>query len=1113
MLRFNHQSCENHLWWPLACFLLLSGFFAASGTAAEDFEGLKVPDGFRATLYADDDLAHDIYSMTIDSQGRVVVSGPGYVRILIDADGDGVAESFKQYADGPATGAQGMYFLGRDLLCTGDAGLIRYRDQNADDRADGKPDIFLRTKTGGEHNTHSIQRGPDGWWYLLLGNTAGINEKYITRKTSPVKKPYAGTLMRLSPDLTEGEVIADGLRNAYDFSFSPNGDIFTYDSDGERDISLPWYRPTRVFHVLPGSNAGWRSRSWKRPDTFLDMPPAIAAFHRGSPTGVTAYQHRTFPAPYQGALFVADWTFGRVHAIPLENFEGTYASEPIEFITGVGQFGFAPTDLAVGPDGCLYVSVGGRGTRGSVFRIEYTGPVEAQKPTLISDAPAANEESEIEVAQTLDTCLSAPQPLSSWSREIWLPLVKTVPVDAFYRAALDANRPDAQRIRAIEIVTELLGGFPDRIAEQLILDNSKAVRARLAWSLGSQSLAEQKAEWLNALLKDESPLVARFALQSLLQLGDQIDQSQCLSGLQKTLGAQERYVRQSAARVAARLSDENFKTLSSGVTSSEGAALITLAYASIIKQGGVVPLAVRTGVTVFEGDYQTDLRLDALRLIQLGLGDLGPPTKMAAVFDGYANGVDLSEYERQLDPIRIRLMEAFPSSHEVLDYELARVLSMLAPYNPKLLDQILTRITEDSDPVTDIHYLIVAARIPSDRSTAQSKKIANALVQIDEKMLRLKLPQDTNWDDRFRELYTQLVKIDADLPRQIVEQPGFGLPGHVLFLSQLPPQFLGTAIKAFDKKIKADPDFLWNSDVVFVFGESKEPAHREMLRDLYEEYALQAAVLAVLAASPEEQDRAKFIAGLESSQIEVLESCIAALEKLAPATKPEETVRLFAALRRLGSDKREQKLQARIVSLLQNWTGQQLGLATDVGDSQKRRALIQIWQDWIAKQYPEVYAALLKQSGPETEKFFALLETVNWDEGSSERGEALFRKRACVQCHGNRSALGPALAGVAKRFSRNDLFTAIVAPNRDVSPRYQTTVVGTVDGKVYTGLVVYRSVDGLTLRNSNNQTTRIEAEEIDFENKKSTSLMPQGLLKDLSPQDLADLYAYIQGLK
>ncbi len=1094
------------------CLFVGAETLVAQTKPADSFAGLKVPEGFRATLYADDDLAHDIYSMTVDSLGRVVVSGPGYVRILIDEDQDGVADSFKQFADGPASGAQGMYFLGRDLLCTGDAGLIRYRDQDGDDRADGKPDVFLRTRTGGEHNTHSIQKGPDGWWYLLLGNTTGINEKYITLDNSPVKKPYAGTLMRLTPDLTKGEVRADGFRNAYDFTFSANGDVFTYDSDGERDISLPWYRPTRVFHVLPGSNAGWRSRSWKRPDTFLDMPPAVAAFHRGSPTGVSCYRHRSFPAEYQGALFVADWTFGRVHAIPLENYDGSYATEPTEFITGVGQFGFAPTDLAIGAEGALYVSVGGRGTRGSVFRIDYVGPVVAQKPNLVDveEAPVADSTA---TPAELDACLSAPQPLSSWSREAWLPLLKQLQPEDFYRAALDSGRPEDQRIRAIEIVTEQLGGFPDRIVERLILDQSERVRARLAWSLAYHDQPTRKTEWLNALLKDDSALVARFALETLMQLGDQIDQSQCLDGLQQTLGATARYVRQTAARAAATLNAEDFQTLSERIGPDEGAALMTLGYATVIKQGGgVVPLAVRTGITVFEGDYQTDLRLDALRLIQLGLGDLGPPTKMAAVFDGYANGVDLSDHERHLDPIRIRLMQAFPSSHEILDHELARVLAMLAPYNPKLLDRILAKITDDTDPVTDIHYLIVAARIPSDRSREQSKKIASALVHIDEKLIRFKLPQDTNWDDRFRELYSQLVKIDADLPRQIVEQPDFGLPGHVLFLSQLPPQFLGKAIEAFERKIEASPDFQWNSDVIFVFGESTKPAHREMIRDLYDDFALQPAVLAVLAAQPEEQDRDKFIAGLESSQIEVLEACVKALEKLSPPQQPEETVKLFATLRRLGHDKREKNLQARIIPLLQRWTGQQFGQVSDLADTDKARALVQAWEEWIAKTYPQVYQMVLQQGGEEAEKLNAVLATVDWETGSKERGEALFRKRACIQCHGNRSALGPALTGVARRFSREDLFTAIVSPNRDVSPRYQTTIVGTVDGKVYTGLVVYRSVDGLTLRDSNNQTTRIEADEIDFENKKSTSLMPTGLLKDLTPQDLADLNAYLQSL-
>ena len=85
-------------------------------------------------------------------------------------------------------------------------------------------------------------------------------------------------------------------------------------------------------------------------------------------------------------------------------------------------------------------------------------------------------------------------------------------------------------------------------------------------------------------------------------------------------------------------------------------------------------------------------------------------------------------------------------------------------------------------------------------------------------------------------------------------------------------------------------------------------------------------------------------------------------------------------------------------------------------------------------------------------------------------------------------------------------------PNRDVSPRYQTTLVETKSGKVFTGLVVYHSVDGVTLRSGTRQTFRIEADDIETQRIVNTSLMPAGLLNDLKPADLADLYRYLQTL-
>src|SRR5262245_55752630 len=94
---------------------LLAFVCGSAAAAAQEAADVAVPDGFEATLFADDDLAHDVFSLAIDSFGRVVVSGSGYVKILQDTDGDGKADQAINFADGPKTGAQGMYFHGRDL--------------------------------------------------------------------------------------------------------------------------------------------------------------------------------------------------------------------------------------------------------------------------------------------------------------------------------------------------------------------------------------------------------------------------------------------------------------------------------------------------------------------------------------------------------------------------------------------------------------------------------------------------------------------------------------------------------------------------------------------------------------------------------------------------------------------------------------------------------------------------------------------------------------------------------------------------------------------------------------------------------------------------------------
>ena len=117
-------------------------------------------------------------------------------------------------------------------------------------------------------------------------------------------------------------MVADGFRNAYGFDFNPDGEPFTYDSDNERCVGLPWYEPCRFYHVVPGGNYGWRSpqlsQTWRKPPYFADVVPPICTTGRGSPTGVACYRHTHFPEHYRGGFFLADWTFGKIQFVPLE---------------------------------------------------------------------------------------------------------------------------------------------------------------------------------------------------------------------------------------------------------------------------------------------------------------------------------------------------------------------------------------------------------------------------------------------------------------------------------------------------------------------------------------------------------------------------------------------------------------------------------------------------------------------------------------------------------------------------------------------------------------------------------------------------------------------------
>jgi len=119
----------------------------------------------------------------------------------------------------------------------------------------------------------------------------------------------------------------------------------------------------------------------------------------------------------------------------------------------------------------------------------------------------------------------------------------------------------------------------------------------------------------------------------------------------------------------------------------------------------------------------------------------------------------------------------------------------------------------------------------------------------------------------------------------------------------------------------------------------------------------------------------------------------------------------------------------------------------------------------------------------------------------------------CHRCHSTSTRIGPDLTGVASRLSREDLFIAILDPNRDISPTYLPKLVTTKSGGSYTGFMVYDSPTAKLVQTGPDTTVRLLGDEVTGVVDTRVSLMPTGLLAGLKDSELADFYAFLKTLR
>jgi putative heme-binding domain-containing protein len=136
--------------------------------------------------------------------------------------------------------------------------------------------------------------------------------------------------------------------------------------------------------------------------------------------------------------------------------------------------------------------------------------------------------------------------------------------------------------------------------------------------------------------------------------------------------------------------------------------------------------------------------------------------------------------------------------------------------------------------------------------------------------------------------------------------------------------------------------------------------------------------------------------------------------------------------------------------------------------------------------------------------------------GNADRGKALFKAQSCMACHtdadGQRPK-GPHLVDIGKRYKADELIESVLRPSAKIAQGYETYWFSTVDGRVFTGFVVAEGADAILIREGDGVQRELKRSKIESRIQQKQSAMPEGLVNNLTPEQLADLIAYLQSLQ
>ena len=1095
-----------------ALFALTSlfGLSASAQTNKQDLaDRFELPPGFHIYRAAGPELSGGSYALTFDGEGRLLVGDGNAVRRLIDKDGDGVFDSYEVIATGLGwRGPQGLLVYGDKLYAVGGDGIQVFDGYRSGKELAHKGRIGNKLNTGGDHDAHTIFRGHDGYLYFMAGNGAGIEDRrHITEESSPVMFEREASVFRISPDGTKWECIGSGGRNPPNLGMNYLGELFSFDSDMEWHVGLPWWRPVRLNHWAIGGDQGWQEVG-AYPPYYIDCLSGILDVGRGSPNWGVFYEHNQVPEKYHDAYLVCDYrwkresndqyaTTGRlvvfflqrVGAIWKATMETLAKPKPGALDADGKPINFALVDVAVAPDGSLFVTDHNQG----IWRIFYETnrrTAGMKMPAIVPPWPEWSKDPLVHVQEIL----RLPQPGSERTRlreEAIREHVGPLLERELIRTA--ASPRGTWRRRAIRLLAPKFDELSRDFLSKLSRDGEPEHPGLAAWLFGLRARVDEVSE-LVTLLNHEQAFVRRRATEALTRSHSPA----AIPALIERLGDSDRLVRYVAMTALAHYPTDDW--FEAATAKSNPQIHMRALVASLIRhEEPPVDKLRRVVASLLKLEKMArEDRLDLLRVLALFQKKV-------------ASDADL---ERQVVG---HLLKGFPDADRDIRFEQVRLLGEYRV--AEAFSKLLTLLESERDEVAQFHIAQAISRLDRGWSVSQ-----------EERLLRWLLETQSGWfaqfDGKGVEFPMFWSAVLADFARNhrdalLREQSKVNFAS---LLGGVVIDLIAESPNAGESLIALYP---WNDSIdarVKIVSALKKTPGTEVGLFLREEFVkqsdvrLRGAILQGLALQPDDPANIPLLReGVRHAAVDVVVDCAKALVRYKPeideplanllVSRMAERRSLFYVIDRTlvglsGQNRPGHKPEPE--------PGERLEEST-------RGAAIEFWKDWYERRFGKRFESSLAAGGRERsdEELHRIILGADLQTGNTARGAKVYERLQCNSCHGGGVTpgqegrlFGPDLAGVTRRLSRPDLTDAIVYPSKQVADRFKAQEVQLKEGEPLAGFITEQTGDTVTLA-ARDQVHRIPRSHIRSIEPQATSLMPERAMNALTDEEIRDLLAFL----